>query len=189
MSSNSNIERFQFDQYFISQKSLINTGKYYIQDENFRDILLAKSPIFQIKIKIDLYDEGKNQKYFTITQDRLFALFLSFTIKDSNGQAIGYIKRKISLFQALWEIFDSKGTLIGKAEEKIETALIDTVIKVNKKFTNFDIFLGAQKIGELERKLTIKDKYRLDLQGDPEKKLDRRLAVALAIVLDVGMGR
>lgn len=44
-------------------------------------------------------------------------------------------------------------------------------------------------IGEFNRKFTLFDKYVLDLSADRAHELDRRLGVALAILLDTGERR
>ena len=54
---------------------------------------------------------------------------------------------------------------------------------------NFDILVGGEKIGAMDRKFQLRDRYVLDLSGDTDRKLDRRLAVALAIGLDTLQNR
>jgi len=54
--------------------------------------------------------------------------------------------------------------------------------------TNFKImspcFLNV--FGQFNRRMTVLDKYVLDLTFDPGRTLDRRIAVALGIMLDTG---
>ena len=54
---------------------------------------------------------------------------------------------------------------------------------------NFDILQGERVIGHLNRKFQIRDRYVLDVSGDGERRLDRRLAVALAVGLDALQNR
>jgi uncharacterized protein YxjI len=54
---------------------------------------------------------------------------------------------------------------------------------------NFDILAGEQVIGRMDRKFQLRDRYVLDLSGDTDKTLDRRLAIALAIGLDTLQNR
>jgi len=44
-------------------------------------------------------------------------------------------------------------------------------------------------IGDFNRKLTLLDRYVLDLRQDPDRRLDRRVALALGIMLDTGERR
>ena len=55
-----------------------------------------------------------------------------------------------------------------------------------------EILLGNVQVavaGGMDRKFKLRDQYVLDLSGDREKKLDRRLAVALAVGLDTLQNR
>ncbi len=56
--------------------------------------------------------------------------------------------------------------------------------------TNF-LFLGpgGEVLGEFNRKFTLLDRYVLDLTADPERTLDRRLALAAGVMLDTGERR
>ena len=44
-------------------------------------------------------------------------------------------------------------------------------------------------IGEFRRKMTILDRYALDLTADRARAFDRRIAVALGVMLDTGERR
>jgi uncharacterized protein YxjI len=54
---------------------------------------------------------------------------------------------------------------------------------------NFDILVGERVAGRMDRKFQLRDRYVLDLSGDTERALDRRLAIALAIGLDTLQNR
>jgi hypothetical protein len=54
---------------------------------------------------------------------------------------------------------------------------------------NFDVLIDGRVVGSLNRKFQLRDRYVLDLAGDHERKVDRRLAIALAIGLDALQNR
>ena len=54
---------------------------------------------------------------------------------------------------------------------------------------NFDILAGGAVIGHVNRKFNLRDQYVLDLSRDPERKLDRRLGIVLAVGLDTLQNR
>jgi hypothetical protein len=54
---------------------------------------------------------------------------------------------------------------------------------------NFDIVVDDRVVGSMNRKFQLRDRYVLDLSGDHERKVDRRVAVALAIGLDALQNR
>jgi hypothetical protein len=57
--------------------------------------------------------------------------------------------------------------------------------------TNYIIVDPVSKhvIGEFNRKFSLFDKYVLDMSADRSLELDRRMAVALAVMLDTGERR
>ena len=54
---------------------------------------------------------------------------------------------------------------------------------------NFDILVDDRVVGSMNRKFRLRDRYVLDLSGDHERKIDRQVAVALAIGLDALQNR
>jgi len=48
---------------------------------------------------------------------------------------------------------------------------------------------SEEVIGEFKRKFTILDRYVLDMSGDPQRLMDRRVALALGVMLDTGERR
>jgi uncharacterized protein YxjI len=54
---------------------------------------------------------------------------------------------------------------------------------------NFDLMMDGGVIGHMNRKFQLRDRYVLDLSGDADRKLDRRLGIALAIGLDTLQNR
>ena len=55
--------------------------------------------------------------------------------------------------------------------------------------TNFIFLRNEQVIGEFNRKFTILDRYVLDMSADTQRTIDRRIAVAISVMLDTGERR
>jgi hypothetical protein len=55
--------------------------------------------------------------------------------------------------------------------------------------TNFVYLRGDQMIGEFNRKMTLLDRYVLDMSADRNRHLDRRVALAVGVMLDTGERR
>jgi hypothetical protein len=53
----------------------------------------------------------------------------------------------------------------------------------------FTILMDGREVGELRRPLGVRDRYTLSLGADPDRRLDRRVAVALGIALDALQSR
>ena len=54
---------------------------------------------------------------------------------------------------------------------------------------HFVFLADDRELGGLKRILGVRDQYDLDLSGDTERRVDRRLAIALAIGLDALQAR
>jgi uncharacterized protein YxjI len=102
-----------------------------------------------------------------------------------------------SLLRSTWNVSNAGDEEIAIAQERSQAMailrrVIDFVPDVGGLIPipyNFDILAGEQVIGRMDRKFQLRDRYVLDLSGDPDKKLDRRLAIALAIGLDTLQNR
>ena len=54
---------------------------------------------------------------------------------------------------------------------------------------NFDFLIDGTVAGGIDRKFQLRDRYIVDLAGDHDKRVDRRLVIALAIGLDALQNR
>jgi hypothetical protein len=54
---------------------------------------------------------------------------------------------------------------------------------------HLDYFMGDRRIGGLERILGVRDRYRLDVSGDAQRTIDRRVVLALAVGMDALQAR
>ena len=121
-----------------------------------------------------------------------------YDVTDAQGNAIGvlhHVFRK-SLFRSTWEVTEaSDGGVVTAHERSLPMAIARRVIDFVPYGEwipipyNFDLLMDGRVIGSLNRKFQIRDRYVLDLTADHERKLDRRLAIALAIGLDALQNR
>ena len=54
---------------------------------------------------------------------------------------------------------------------------------------HFDLLRHGEVIGGPARRIGIRDRYRLEITGDPEQRIDRRLLLAMGIGLDALQSR
>jgi uncharacterized protein YxjI len=142
-------------------------------------------------------DEAKRDRLLEILQDKKLQLIIAtFTVRDARGQPIARLRKNYiyNIFRKQWEIRTMAGQVAFVAkEDSIILSLLRRVLgpMLGLLRTNF-IFLGADErsvLGEFTRKMTILDRYALDLKRDRHRKLDRRLALALGVMLDTGERR
>jgi uncharacterized protein YxjI len=142
-------------------------------------------------------DEAKRERLLEILQDKKLQLIIAtFTVRDARGQAIARLRKNYiyNIFRKRWEIRTLAGQVAFVAkEDSIILSLLRRVLgpMLGLLRTNF-IFVGPDGrtvLGEFKRKMTILDRYALDLKRDRHRKLDRRLALALGVMLDTGERR
>lgn len=184
-------EKFGLDRYRMAQKMLSVGKKYYIKDNGGRDIFYARMEKFKLKPKILVYsDDSLKDEVLAIAPRNFLDFNATYDVLDAkSGTLVGSLKRDgvHSIFQNRWNILDAAGNAIGCAQESGSMAVFRRVVMGWK--LDFEIALKGRRIGSLSRSIAIGDQYTLDLSGDPDKTLDRRLAVAMLPLLDAGEDR
>jgi len=152
-----------------------------------------------IKEDIRFYaDESQTEELFRIKARSLMEFGGRYDVTTPAGEKIGVLGKVFgkSLLRSTWSIMDAKEQELGIAKERsqfwaIVRRVIDAVpygdfIPIVFHFT---IDAGEQHLGDLTRRIGLRDTYDLDLTGDAERTIDRRLAIALGIALDALQSR
>lgn len=142
-------------------------------------------------------DENKTQSVLSVTQDNKFqVIWAYYTVRTPDGTILATLTKNYlyNFFRKRWYVNRPDGSqwLMAK-EDSIILSLLRRVLGNLGAFirTNF-IFCEPgtdEVIGEFNRKFTLLDRYVLDLASDPDRTLDRRVAVALGVMLDTGERR
>jgi uncharacterized protein YxjI len=164
-------------------------------------IAYVRQKKLKIKEEIRFFaDEAETHELFQIkARTWLDTGGSKYDVIDAQAGNIGLLEHAFrqSLFRSTWRISTPEGEEVATARERsqvlaIARRLIDFVPDVGGLIPipyNFDILSGERVIGRMDRKFQLRDRYVLDLSGDTEKALDRRLAIALAIGLDTLQNR
>jgi uncharacterized protein YxjI len=144
-------------------------------------------------------DEQETQELFRIKARSMFDIGgARYDVTEPDGSPIGVLEHVFgkSLFRSTWKVTDADGGEVVTAQERslpmaIARRVVDFVpygewLPIPY---NFDLLMDGQVIGHMNRKFQLRDRYVLDLTGDHERKLDRRLGIALAIGLDTLQNR
>src|SRR6266545_3782567 len=99
---------------------------------------------------------------------------------------------KQSLLRSTWTVRDGNEAELMIARERslvgaIARRAIDFVPDIGAWIPipyNFDFLVDGSVLGGMDRKFQLRDRYIVDIGGDHEKRVDRRLVIALAIGLD-----
>jgi uncharacterized protein YxjI len=157
-------------------------------------VAMALSP----KRHVTFYrDESRTQKMFDVLQDKKVQFPMrTYTVRDASGTPLASFKKNYlyNLFRKRWELRSMSGTVMCVAkEDSIILSLLRRVLgpMFGLLRTNYLITRGTGDtvVGEFKRKFTILDRYVLDLSADRRRDLDRRLALALGVMLDTGERR
>ena len=146
-----------------------------------------------IKEDIRFYaDENESRELWRIKARSLMEISSRYDVTTPEG---GKVFGK-SLFRSTWSVMDANEEELAVAKERsVSIALFRRVIDavpygdfVPVPF-HFTIDAGERHIGDLNRRLGFRDTYDLDVSGDVERTIDRRLAVSLGIALDALQSR
>ena len=140
-------------------------------------------------------DEAKTDRIFEVLQDMKFEfLTVSYTMVDAAGQTLAKFRKNhlSSIFRKRWQCTDPTGRELFVAQE--DSALKSLLRRLLGPLfgllrTNFHFMSGERKLAEFNRKMTLLDKYVLDMTHDKMNALDRRIAIAMGVILDTGERR
>jgi hypothetical protein len=154
-----------------------------------------------IKEDIRFYaDEGETRELFRIKARSFLDTGSSRYDVLSGDEKIGMLWHKFreSLLRTTWHVGGPDEAEVATARERSQAGaiirrVIDFVPDVGGWIPipyNFDILSpDGSTIGRMDRKFQLRDSYVLDLSGDTERNVDRRLAIALAVGLDTLQNR
>jgi len=155
-------------------------------------VMVALSP----KRHVTFYrDDTKSEKLLEVLQDRKWQIpTATYTVRDPQGQVLARLRKNYlyNIFRKRWQCEGPNGQSLCLAKE--DSILLSMLRRLLGPLfgllrTNFIILRDEDVIGEFNRKFTILDRYVLDLSADPQRNFDRRIALALGVMLDSGERR
>lgn len=204
---------FDRDRFGIQQRHrrlLSAQEAYHIKDvDTDQDLLWIKRDRFGRKTHLHVYtgDPKTSPEIMTMKDKAMFDSWANFDILDNEtNQNLGNAKRNFwsSIIRENWTIRDGTGKVVGKVKARsIVISLIRNirwivgwipiiggVVELLSWLIRlqFDLYLVQAgkdvKVGEFNRRVTIGDKYILDMSADSQRIFNRKFAVALAVLLD-----
>ena len=188
--------KFQGNQFTVKQKIVSLGNKYYIYPglkpgRKDPEIGFVQKKLLKLKEDIRIYsDSSKQIEIMRIKQEQIIDFSGSYQIIDSHSnQLIGILKRKglKSMFKDEWIIMNKNRQEIGLIKEQggfmwfLRRFILKWLPMV------YNIEMGGQKLATIKEKtIALGDTYYLDLSADVNNTIDRRLAIASTIMMDVG---
>jgi len=190
--------RFHHQNYVITKKLLqAFGGTFYLYDANENLVLWASQKAFKLKEDFRIYsDENKSQEILRVSARSILDFSAAYDVYDSqSNQKLGAFKRqglKSSFVQDTWTLMDWNDAEIGMCQE--DSAFMGVV----RRFVDYanllipqryDVIVGGQQIATFQQGRN-PFSSRMEIQFDqPNVAYDRRLVLALAMLLEAIEGK
>ena len=202
---------FDRDAFLIDQKLTLVVNRYAVRafDRGAgtgEPLAFCQQKRMALKEDLRFYaDEARSREVFRIKARRVVDLGGRYDVVDAAGVRIGVLERRFkrSLLRATWAILDRDEREIAWAqEESVVIAILRRAVNLAELIPlvgpflvvipvpyHFTFQVGERAIGRLSRVIGLRDRYVLEIHGDPERAIDRRLVVALGVGLDALQSR
>jgi len=198
------LDRIRYlDQFFVQQRFAPVANLYLIStvglDGRSAGELLASVRQKRMKIReqINFFaDEAQTVPLLQLRARKVFEFRGVTDVVLPDGQVIGTLRKAFgaSLLRSSWSVLDAAGVEVATARESSMFIAILRRIWSSIPYLgdvpfllpfHFDLHApDGRQIGRYTRMFALRDRYVLDLSGDPERRLDRRVAMAFTVALD-----
>ncbi len=126
----------------------------------------------------------------------------TFTLVLPGGPTIAVFRRNLfrHAIRSTWHIYSPDGTTLlwSVTEASLFMAVVRRLLLMMTRFSSrtlpnfsfvFSVVRGGRTVARLDRRHHLRDQYTLDLSADATRELDRRIAIAMAVMLDSAEGR
>ncbi len=186
------------DRFVIDQLIRPMVNLYRITAEG-QPVAFVRQKRMAIKEDIRFFaDENETDELFRLKARALMEFGGRYDVTTPAGEKIGVLGKVFgkSLLRSTWQVLDADEQEVAIAKERsVPIALLRRAIDavpygdfIPIPF-HFTIDAGERHVGDLNRRFGVRDTYDLDVSGDVERTIDRRLAVALGIALDALQSR
>jgi uncharacterized protein YxjI len=159
---------------------------------------------FKFKEDIRFFaDDSKQQELLRLNARQRFDPRARYDVTGADGEKIGEIQKVFghSLFRSTYTLYDANGVETARVREKsLPVALFRRLVGFVPYVGgfadwlpipyHFDFLRGDERLGTHTRQaFKFRDTYTIDLSGDPERTIDRRLILAIAVGIDALQAR
>ena len=210
MSFQSHVDPNQHDRFILRQKFrwVVNEYEFSIPaadgDSPGAPFCFVRQKPFKFKEDIRFFtNENMTTELMRIKARQRFDPRARYDVTAPDGSKIGEIQKVFgaSLLRSTYTIYDSNGQELASVTEKnVWVALLRRLVGFIPYIENVANWLpipydfifqrGGRTVGEHRRQLwKLIDVYTIDMSGDPERSVDRRLVLALAVGMDALQAR
>ena len=191
----------EHDRFVIRQRIRPVVNQYEISLPDEPPFCFAEQKRFTFKEDLRFYaDDTRSQELMRIRARQLFDPAATYDITAPGDNKLGEIQKRFgrSLLRSSYEVRGRHGT-VEVQERNLAVALLRRLVGLIPYLGDFadwlpipyhfTFSLDGRELGVHRRRIGIRDVYDLDLGGDPDRVLDRRLALATAVGLDALQAR
>ncbi len=198
-------DRFAHDRYHVKQLVRPMVNLYEVRalqagtDQQGELVAFVRQKRMALKEDLRAFaDESETQEVFRIKARSMMDVAGRYDVAAPDDQRIGTLAKVFgaSLLRSTWRVLGPDESELFTAQER------SAPVAILRRFAqlvpygevlpipyHFSFSRGGGEIGGLRRIYGLRDQYELDLSGDSERAVDRRLAVALAVGLDAFQAR
>lgn len=210
VSTSISIDPNQFDRFILRQKFRFVVNEYEFSlpgpdgETPGQAFCFVRQKPFKFKEDIRFYtDESQSYELMRIKARHRFDPRARYDVVSADGSKIGEIQKVFgaSLLRSTYRLYDAAGNETATATERsLAVALIRRVVGFIPYLANVSNWLpipyhfvfqrNGTELGTHRRHMwKLVDRYTLDLAGDPQRTLDRRLVLAIAVGMDALQAR
>jgi uncharacterized protein YxjI len=155
---------------------------------------VVKQKAFKLKEEIVIFaDEDQKQPRLTIKARSMMDLSATYDVTDAaTGDKVGALRRKglKSVLRDEWAILDTSDTEVGRIQEDSTFFALIRRFLSNLVPQTFNVDLDGRRVGQIKQRWNpFRLAYDVDFSADASGTLDRRLGVAMTILLLAIEGR
>jgi hypothetical protein len=186
------------DRYLVRRKVFTILGAaFHVYGPNDELLLYSRQKAFRLKEDLRLYtDESKTTEVLRIAARQVIDFGATYDVIDSaTNAAVGSLRRKglASMVRDQWLLLDAEGREFATlVEDSTGLALLRRFVELAATLfpQKHHIEMGGQTVASFQQRFNpFILKIDVDLSADPQRRLDRRLALAAAILLCAIEGR
>ncbi|CAN5490040.1 hypothetical protein BH20ACT23_BH20ACT23_17250 [soil metagenome] len=210
MNTHVSIDPNQYDRFILRQKFRFVVNEYQFSlpqgdgDAPGPPFCFVRQKMFKFKEDIRFYtDESRAGELMRIKARQRFDPRARYDVTAGDGSKIGEIQKVFgaSLLRSTYQLYDSAGNEVAQAtEQNLTVALVRRLVGFIPFIENFADWLpipyhfvfkkDGTVLGNHRRHLwKFMDVYTIDMSGDPDRTVDRRLILAIAVGMDALQAR
>lgn len=186
---------FRLDQLIRPVANLYKVSALAPGDEAGAPVAFVRQKKLAIREDLRFFaDERESDELFRVKARQVVDVGGRYDVTTAAGERVGVLQRRFAqtLLRTTWVILGPDEAPVAEVtESSTKRAVLRRVLEMVDVplLYHFSIFVEGAQVGEVRRVLTLRDRYVMTLEGDADRRIDRRLAVALLVVLDALQAR